>query len=175
MGNNVVRLTPSGGGLTIAAHYQTRVSGDNDLQSGVTILGSTGLVVGAGKDGNINLLGQSDLSLKQSPGLGGTLNLFAFWNGSAGPMLFAWPEGGGLHAYQVGAGSLTGKGTNSEQSPGHPGGDLHRVLERLDAGHGDRLGQRAVGRRRLALERQRRRSTRSTPPTSRSHRSGTAR
>ncbi|MES1164564.1 MAG: hypothetical protein ABUR63_02300, partial [Verrucomicrobiota bacterium] len=122
MGNNVVRLTPSGGGLTVAAHYQARIAGDNDLQSGVTILGSTGLIVGAGKDGNINLLGQSDLSLKQSPGLGGTLNLFAFWNGSAGPLLFAWPEGGGLHAYQVGAGSLTGKGTNSEQTPGHPGG-----------------------------------------------------
>ena len=122
MGNNVVRLTPSGGGLNIAAHYQTRVSGDNDLQSGVTILGSTGLVVGAGKDGNINLLGQSDLSLKQSPALGGTLNLFAFWNGSAGPMLFAWPESGPLHAYQVGGGPLTDKGTNSEQRPGHPAG-----------------------------------------------------
>jgi hypothetical protein len=122
MGNNVVRLTPSGGALNIAAHYQTRVSGDNDLESGVTILGNTGLVVGAGKDGNLNLLGKSDLSLKQNPGLGGTLNLFAFWNGSAGPMLFAWPENGSLHAYQVGAGTLTDKGTNSEQKPGHPGG-----------------------------------------------------
>jgi hypothetical protein len=122
MGNNVVRLTPAGGALNIAAHYQTRVSGDNDLESGVTILGNTGLVVGAGKDGNINLLGKSDLSLKQNPGLGGTLNLFAFWNGSAGPMLFAWPENGGLHAYQVGASTLTDKGTNTEQKPGHPGG-----------------------------------------------------
>jgi outer membrane protein assembly factor BamB len=62
------------------------------------------------------------LSLKQSLALGGTLNLFAFWNGSAGPLLFAWPENGGLHAYQVGAGTLTAEGTNTEQQPGHPGG-----------------------------------------------------
>ena len=86
------------------------------------ILGTTGQVVAGNKDGNIYLLGQSDLSLKQGLHPSGSANLFAFWNGSAGPLLFAWPEGSGLIAYQVGAGSLTQKGTNTEQKPGHPGG-----------------------------------------------------
>jgi hypothetical protein len=121
-GYSVVRLTPSGGGLNIAARYQGPTDGDDDMQGGVAILGNTGQVVAGNKDGNIFLLGQSDLSLKQNLHPAGSANLFAFWNGSAGPLLFAWPEGGSLYAYQVGAGTLTQNGTNSEHKPGHPGG-----------------------------------------------------
>jgi hypothetical protein len=120
MGNNVVRLTLSGAGMTVAAHYQAPVSGDNDLQSGAVLLGNTGQVVGGGKDGVILLLGQNDLVLRQSINLGGELNAFAYWNGSAGPTLFAWPVAGGLHAYTVGAGTLTAKGVNDERHPAHP-------------------------------------------------------
>jgi hypothetical protein len=122
-GFSVVRLTPSGGALTIAARYQNnqRVP-DNDVQSGVTILGNTGQVVAGNKAGDITLLGQSDLSRKQNLMPAGSANLFAFWDGSAGPTLFAWPENGSLYAYRVGAGSLTQMGTNSEQTPEHPGG-----------------------------------------------------
>jgi hypothetical protein len=136
VGFSVVRLTPSGGGMNIAKRYQGPTDGDNDFQSGVTILGSTGQVVAGNKDGNIYLLGQSDLSLKQSLHPAGSANLFAFWNGSAGPLLFAWPEGSGLIAYQVGAGSLTQKGTNTEQKPGHPGGTFTVSSNGTTAGTG---------------------------------------
>jgi PQQ-like domain len=122
MGNNVVRLTPSGAGMTVAAHYQARVSGDNDLQSGAVPLGTTGQVAAGGKDGVILLLNQTDMTLRQMVTLGGELNAFVFWNGSAGPTLFAWPVAGGLHAYQVGAGTLTDKGANTERQPAHPSG-----------------------------------------------------
>lgn len=122
MGNNVIRLTPAGAGMTIAASFQTRVSGDNDLQAAAMLLGSSGQVVSGGKDGVILLLDQSDLALKQMVPLGGEVNSFAFWNGSAGPTLFSWPVGGALHSYTVATGSLTDKGSNTERQPGHPSG-----------------------------------------------------
>src|SRR5450432_826509 len=74
MGNNVVRLTPTGAGLTVSAHYQAPVSGDNDLQSGAVLLGNTGQVVGGGKDGDILLLGQADLSMKSKVSIGGEVD-----------------------------------------------------------------------------------------------------
>ena len=120
MGNNVVRLTPAGSGMTITAHYQSNVSGDNDLQSGAVLLGTSGQVVGGGKDGAILLLGQSDLSLKQQVQVGGEVNSFVYWNGSGGPTLFAWTVGGSLRNYAVGSGSLTLKSQNTEKKPGHP-------------------------------------------------------
>jgi outer membrane protein assembly factor BamB len=120
MGNNVVRLTPAGAAMTIAAHYQSHVSGDNDLQSGVALLGDSGQLVAGGKDGDILLLGATNLALKQTVARGSELNSFAFWNGSAGPMLFTWPVGEPLYAYQVGVAVLTEKATNSEQTPSHP-------------------------------------------------------
>jgi hypothetical protein len=139
-GNNVgfsaVRLTPNAGSMTIAARYQASADGDDDLQGGATILGTTGQIVAGNKNGNIFLLGQSDLSLKQKLQPAGSPNLFAFWNGSAGPLLFAWPEGSGLIAYQVGAGSLTQKGTNTEQKPNHPGGSFTVSSNGATAGTG---------------------------------------
>ncbi|MBC8131496.1 MAG: PQQ-binding-like beta-propeller repeat protein [Deltaproteobacteria bacterium] len=120
LGNNVVRVTPSGGGMTIAAKYQARVSGDNDLQSGAVLLGNSGQVVGGGKDGDILLLGQSDLSLKRQVAVGGEVNSFVYWNGSAGPTLFVWTSGNTLKNYQVGAGTLTLRSQNTERRPGHP-------------------------------------------------------
>ena len=120
MGNNVVRLTPSGASMIVSAHYQSHVSGDNDLQSGAVMLGTTGQVVGGGKDGDVLLLGASDLSLRQLVKIEGELNSFAFWNGSAGPTLFAWPSGFALHQFLVADGSLTAKGTNGERTPSHP-------------------------------------------------------
>ena len=122
MGNNVIRLTPAGTGMTVAAHFQAPVSGDNDLQSGVVLLGATGQVGAGGKDGNILLLNQSNLTLSQTITLGGEVNSYAFWNGSAGPTLYTWPVGGGLHAYQVAAGALSGNTVNTERLPGHPSG-----------------------------------------------------
>jgi hypothetical protein len=120
MGNNVVRLTPAGAAMTIAAHYQAVVRGDNDLQSGAVLLGDSGQLVAGGKDGDILLLDRSDLSLKQQIAVGGELNSFVFWNGSAGPTVFAWPAYNPLHAYRVGAGALTETGMNAERKPTHP-------------------------------------------------------
>ena len=122
MGNNVIRLTPAGTGMTVAAHFPSRVASDNDLQSGATLLGTSGQIVSGGKDGVILLLNQSDLAMRQMVPIGGELNSFAFWNGSAGPTLYAWPVGGALHSYTVAAGSLTDKGSNTERQPGHPSG-----------------------------------------------------
>ncbi|MES1209942.1 MAG: hypothetical protein ABUS79_28735, partial [Pseudomonadota bacterium] len=99
MGNHVVRLTVNGAGMTNAASYAARVSGDNDLQSGVTILGNSGQVVGGGKDGDILLLNQDTLAMRQMVSLGGELNSFVYWNGSAGAMLYAWPAGGSLSGF----------------------------------------------------------------------------
>ena len=65
MGNNVVRLTPTDAALTVAAHYQTPIRGDNDLQSGAVLLGDSGQVVGGGKDGSVLLLRASDMTLLQ--------------------------------------------------------------------------------------------------------------
>jgi hypothetical protein len=120
MGNSVVRLTPAGAGLTIAAQYQSLVSGDHDLQSGVLLLGDTGQVLAGGKDGAVLLLGQSDLALRGQLSVSGELNSFAFWNGSAGPTAYAWPAAMPLHAYRVSAGSLTPAAINAEKTPLHP-------------------------------------------------------
>ncbi len=122
VGNHVIRLTPSGSGMTIAARHASRISGDNDLQSGVTILGNTGQIVGGGKDGDILLLDQTTLALRQMVGISGELNQFVFWNGSAGAMLYAWPAGQVLHSYLVGSGTLQDRGTNGERRPQHPSG-----------------------------------------------------
>jgi hypothetical protein len=120
LGNNVVRLTPAGGGMTVTAKYQANASGDNDLQSGAPLLGNTGQVVGGGKDGNVLLLATSNMALKQQVNIGGEVNSFAFWNGSAGPILFVWTVNDALRAYQVGTGSLTLKTQNATIRPGHP-------------------------------------------------------
>jgi hypothetical protein len=121
MGFNVIRLTPAGSGLTVAAHFQGPSDGDNDLQGGATLLGSSGQVVAGNKSGTtLFLLGQTDLAMRQMINLGGEVNTFAFWNGSAGPTLFAWPVGGGLRSYVVANGSITDKGTNTERRPAHP-------------------------------------------------------
>jgi hypothetical protein len=121
MGFNVIRLTPAGSGLTVAANFQGPSDGDNDMQGGATLLGSSGQVVAGNKSGTtLFLLGQTDLAMRQTINLGGEVNSFAFWNGSAGPTLFAWPVGGGLRSYVVAASSITDKGTNTERRPAHP-------------------------------------------------------
>lgn len=122
MGFNVVRLTPAGTGMTVAAHFQAPSDGDDDLQGGATLLGSTGQVVAGNKGGTLFLVNQTDLVMRQMFGAGGEVNTFAFWNGSAGPTLFTWPVGGALHSYTVAVGSVTDKGSNTERQPGHPSG-----------------------------------------------------
>ncbi len=121
MGNNVVRWTPSGATLTVAAHYQAPVHGDNDLQSGAVLLGDSGRLLGGGKDGNVLLFRSSDMSLLQQIAVHNEINSFAFWNGgSAGALAYVWPTLQPLHAYQVAAGGLTEIATSAEMQPVHP-------------------------------------------------------
>ena len=119
--NSVLRLTPNGTGLTVTSHFQAPVgNNDNDLQSGAPLLGTTGQVVAGGKDGELLLLGQADLVSRQRLPVGGELNSFVFWNGSAGPTLFTWHVGKTLRAYRVGAGSLTMTGQGTVSTSLHP-------------------------------------------------------
>jgi hypothetical protein len=122
MSQNVIRLLPGGAAMTVTNHYQAPTSGDNDLSAGVVFVGDTGQVVSGGKDGDILLLAKTDLALKQKISLGGELHSLVFWNGSAGPMVYGWPDNGTLHAYQAAGGQLVAKGTNNEKKPGHPAG-----------------------------------------------------
>jgi outer membrane protein assembly factor BamB len=66
-----------------------------------------GQVVGGGKDGSVLLLRASDMTLLQEIRVYDEINSFAFWNGSAGPLVYVWPSAFPLYAYQVAAGSLT--------------------------------------------------------------------
>ena len=120
MGNNVVRLTPTNAALTVAAHYQAPIHGDDDLQSGAVLLGDSGQVLGGGKDGFVLLLQASDMTLLQQINVHDEINSFAFWNGSAGPLAYVWPSTQPLHVYQISAGSLDEVATSAEQQPIHP-------------------------------------------------------
>jgi len=122
MGQNVVRLMPNGAAMSVTNQYQAPSNGDNDLAAGVVFVGDTGQIVSGGKDRDLLLIGKADLAQKQKIGLGGELHSTVFWNGSAGPMVYAWPDNGTLHAYQAANGQLAAKGTNNEKKPGHPAG-----------------------------------------------------
>jgi hypothetical protein len=125
MGQNVLELAPAGSGMTVAHNYQIGSNGDNDLgSSGVVLMGNTGQMVTGDKDGDLLLLGKNDFQLKQKISLGGEIHNVAFWEGSAGPMVFAWPDGGGLRAFRATGGMLTAAATNNERHPSHPAGIL---------------------------------------------------
>ncbi len=140
MGNNVVRLTPTGGALTVAAHYQAPIHGDNDLQSGAALLGSTGQLLGGGKDGMVLLLRSSDMSLLQQTDVHSEINGFAYWDGSAGPTRVRL-------AHQPAAARLSGRARqpdrdrDQQRAAAEPSvGDVHHLVERRDAGHGRAVG-----------------------------------
>lgn len=119
---NVIHLTPAGMDMTVTSHYQAAANGDNDLTAGVIFLGSSGLVAAGGKSGTLRLLAQSDLSLKQELSLGGELHNIVYWEGSEGPMVYAWANKSGLQQYALTGGMLMAKGMNGEKKPDHPAG-----------------------------------------------------
>jgi outer membrane protein assembly factor BamB len=123
MGQNALQLTPAGTAMTVTHNYQIASNGDNDLgSSGIAIMGGLGQITTGDKDGDLLLLGKTDFLLKQKIGLGGGISNVVFWEGSAGPMVFAWPEGGGLRSFRATNGMLTAAGTSTERKPSHPGG-----------------------------------------------------
>jgi hypothetical protein len=81
-----------------------------------------GQLVTGDKDGDLLLVGRADFALKQKIGVGGEVHNVAFWEGSAGPMVFAWPDGQGLRSFKAAGGMLTAAATSTERRPSHPAG-----------------------------------------------------
>ncbi len=122
MGMNVVKATVSGSTLTNTLSHQEVANGDNDLSAGVVLVGNQ--VVSGGKSGNLIFLNAADASQVIRPSAGGEVHNVATWNGgdTVGQLVYTWGSGSHLHAWQATGGTLLDKGTNSEQTPGHPGG-----------------------------------------------------
>jgi hypothetical protein len=135
LSESVVRIKQTGATLTLAEHYTppnaAALNGaDNDLTAGVTGIPGTNLIISGGKEGPIYVL---DPALKilqtvRPPAAKDRdgLHSLAAWNGSEGPMVFAWPSGGRLYSWVVAnatSGMLTLKSTGG-MSLGHPGGTM---------------------------------------------------
>jgi hypothetical protein len=117
----VAQLTPGGGTLAVGARHAETPNGDEDLCAGPVLVGNQ--VLAGGKSKALFLLNGSDASLATRLALEGEVHNIATWNGgAAGQMVYAWGDNSPLHAYQITAGMLVAKGTNTEQVPGHPGG-----------------------------------------------------
>jgi outer membrane protein assembly factor BamB len=117
--NNIVKLTPMGSTLMVAAHEAEPQRGDNDLTGGVVLIGNQAIT--GGKGGDFAAVNQSDASLVTRLSVGGSLHNLAGWDGPAGPTVYTWPEGSPLTQWSVGA-MLAMKGQSTALHAGHPGG-----------------------------------------------------
>jgi len=100
-------------------------SSDRDLTAGYVFLGDTGLAVSGGKPGQIYLLQKSNMKTTVVPPIdpdGTEIHDFAFWNGSAGPTVYVWPDGGVLAAYKVVGQNLMKAAANNIRPEGYQGG-----------------------------------------------------
>ena len=120
MSMSVVKTSVSGNTLVNTAAHAEPADGDNDLVAGAVLVGNQ--VLSGGKSGYLILLNAADASQDQLVASGGETHNVATWNsGASGQLVYAWPSGSNLQVWQL-AGTLVGKGTNTEQTPGHPGG-----------------------------------------------------
>ena len=132
---NVARVTPTGKDLVVGAHHAMPASGDNDLASGPVLVGDQ--VLSGGKSGYLLLFNQADASLATNIAIGGETHNMATWNGgSAGQFVYTWGDGTPLRAFTIASGMLVAQGSNSEQTPGHPGGILTVSSNGTTAGTG---------------------------------------
>jgi hypothetical protein len=139
LGMSVVRLKSMGDILRVTARFTpdnaVMLNGrDKDFSTAAVPLGDTGQVVVGNKFSEVYLLSQTDLKVLQRveippvPPLMGTneIHSFGYWNGSAGPTVYVWPDKSPLQAYKVEQGKLTEGPKNSIISMagagGHPGG-----------------------------------------------------
>jgi hypothetical protein len=121
VGMSVVKASVSGSTLINAASHSEPADGDNDLSAGAVLVGNQ--VLSGGKSGYVIVLNASDASQSQILGAGGEVHNVAAWNGgSAGEFVYTWGTSAHLTQWQLSGGSLTNQKTNTEQSPGHPGG-----------------------------------------------------
>jgi hypothetical protein len=118
---NIGKVTPSASGFALGPHHLMPPEGDNDLEAGPVLVGNQ--VLAGGKSGYIVLLNQSDATLVSNETIGGEVHNMATWNGgSAGQFVYTWGSGTPLHALTLTNSGLMPQVTNTEQSPGHPGG-----------------------------------------------------
>src|SRR5207248_2505229 len=99
---SVLRLSPKTVGMAdryTADNAAKLNSSDQDVTGGVVFLGDTGLMVSGGKEGVMYLLDRSNLktlkqkvSMNAGPSYRPEIHNFAFWNGSAGPLVYVWPD-----------------------------------------------------------------------------------
>jgi outer membrane protein assembly factor BamB len=132
MSESVVRIKQMGNTVMLAEHYTppnaaTLTNDDNDLTAGVTRIPGSDLLVSGGKEGPIYLL-DAKMVIKQTvnpPEVKSRdgLHSLAAWNGSAGPMVYAWPSGGRLYAYGLAGGQLVLKSMVGLKAS-HPGGTV---------------------------------------------------
>jgi hypothetical protein len=154
LGMSVVRLKRATEGLAPLARFTPADAvmlneHDKDLSTAALVLGSSGQIVAGNKVGDIYLLKQDDLSLLQKqtiisippPAEGKTnsdeIHSFGYWNGSAGPMVYTWPDKSPLKAFKVETGKLTDVATNTIMAGGaHPGGLFVITSDGAKAGTG---------------------------------------
>jgi hypothetical protein len=121
--------------LKVVAHHQEPVRGDNDLVTGVILVGNQ--VLAGGKSGQVTLLNKSDLSLAQRVQAGGETHNIATWNGPSGTMIYTCDTGASPHAWLISGGMLVDKGTSTAiTGTGHPGGMITTSSNGTMAGTG---------------------------------------
>jgi hypothetical protein len=147
MGFSVVRVKLTDTGLGLVDHYTPTNTAalamrDLDLATGVNVL--PGLILAGGKEGMIY---QLDESLKEK-GMAvkvdtnpdskrnSVLHMLTIWTGPAGPIVYAWPTGGGITAFPVVDGQLKTPTSNSIRTPAHPGGSVTVSSDGTKAGTG---------------------------------------
>jgi outer membrane protein assembly factor BamB len=116
--NNAVKMNAMN--LMVTAHHQEPVAGDNDLVTGVILVGNQALI--GGKSGQISLINQSDGTLAQTLKAGGETHNIATWAGPNGTMAYTCDTGASPHAWLISGGMLVDKGTNAGIHTAHPGG-----------------------------------------------------
>jgi hypothetical protein len=136
---SALRLKPAAGGLSLVSRFTpddavALNARDKDLSTAIVPLGYSGQVAVGNKVGDIYLLKQDDfkllqkISLPPTPPLTGSneIHSFGYWNGSAGPLVYVWPDKSPLQAFKVESGRLTESGKNTivctAGAGGHPGG-----------------------------------------------------
>jgi outer membrane protein assembly factor BamB len=106
--------------LKLLTHHMEPVRGDNDLVTGVILVGDQALI--GGKSGQVTLINTKDASMVQTVTAGGETHNIATWAGPSGTMVYTCDTGASLHSWQITGGMLADKGGNPAISTAHPGG-----------------------------------------------------
>jgi hypothetical protein len=135
MGMSVVRAAVSGSTLVNALSHAEPADGDNDLAAGAVLVENQ--VLSGGKGGYVVLLDAKTASQEQLVEAGGEVENVATWNsGDAGQLVYTWGSGAHMASWELAGNTLTNEMTNTEQTPGHPGGMITISSNGTTAGSG---------------------------------------